>query len=383
MNHFRKIALVSFALSLPGVIGFLFFDHAATSVPIQIANIVFIVIGVVAFFIFLREPTVRGKMIFLNFAVFFLASLTGLLFPFIGKSFFSDNPFAGLYFDQYIMRGMVVFLLAFTVLYAVVDSVFSQFTILRKYIVTFIIVGGVFSYYYHPFFTDPRYLYKTPEIEDFRSVDRVVNDLKMEGNVNPTPSDIAERVTLNAWNANKPVGSLFREDNLARIAFILPYLNGNNYTMLLLKPLYKNVIFIDVLAIMFIIVFFGYQYKKDPPQGAYTEKILFLFLPLCSLDILHYLAYVSLQNYDVYFELYSIGQYLIIVNSLFLLIFFSLRLSFITSVKGEFYERELVLDSEHISRWRDGIDSLIVRHFLNPKTFHGRLFTPRESKPRA
>jgi hypothetical protein len=65
---------------------------------------------------------------------------------------------------------------------------------------------------------------------------------------------------------------------------------------------------------------------------------------------------------------------------LLLLVFFSLRLSFIRSIKGEFYERELVLDSEHISRWRDGIDNLVVRHFLNPETIHGRLFAPREAK---
>jgi hypothetical protein len=273
--------------------------------------------------------------------------------------------------------------MAFSILYAVVDSIFGEFTILRKYAVTAVIVGAVFAYYYHPYFEDVRYLYKTQDIEDFRAVDHAVNNLRNDGLSNPKVEDVAEKLNLKAWNNNKPVGLLFKEDNVNRIAYIMPYLEGNNYTMLLMKPLYQNVIYMDVLAIVFIVVFFGYQYKKDPPQGAYTEKILFLFLPLCSLDILHYFAYVSLQNYEAYVELFNIAQYLIIVNALLLLIFFSLRLSFITSIKGEFYERELVLDSEHISRWRDGIDNLVVRHFLNPKTIHGRLFAPRESKSRA
>jgi hypothetical protein len=60
-----------------------------------------------------------------------------------------------------------------------------------------------------------------------------------------------------------------------------------------------------------------------------------------------------------------------------------MRLRFITSVKGEFYERELVSDSEHISRWRDAFDNLVVRHFLNPQAFHGRLFAPRTPRNEA
>lgn len=383
MSLFLKILLVSLSIILPSIIGLVFFDHWETSIPVWIANSIFILLGVVAWNIYRREPTKRSKTIFLNFAVYFLAAICSLIYPFVGKSILTSNIFANFYFDQYVLRGLVVFLMAFSILYAVVDSIFGEFTILRKYVVTTLIVVGVFAYYYHPYFEDARYLYKTQDIEDFRAVDKVVNDLKEGGLTNPSAENVAHTLTLKAWSNSKPVGILFEADNLNRISYIMPYLEGNNYTMLLMKPLYQNIIYMDVLAIVFIIVFFGYQYKKDPPQGAYTEKILFLFLPLCSLDILHYFAYVSLQNYEAYVELFSIAQYLIIVNAVLLLIFFSLRLSFITSIKGEFYERELVLDSEHISRWRDGIDNLVVRHFLNPKTIHGRLFAPRESKSRA
>jgi hypothetical protein len=74
---------------------------------------------------------------------------------------------------------------------------------------------------------------------------------------------------------------------------------------------------------------------------------------------------------------------LTLLNLLLLLVFFGLRLRFITSVKGEFYERELVSDSEHISRWRDAFDNLVVRHFLNPKAIHGRLFASRTPRNKA
>lgn len=367
----------------PLIAGLALFEHWEQNFATHLVNGIYIVLGFVSFYIFRNEQTIRNKAIFFNFALYFFSGIASLIYPFVGKVVFSADVYSTLYFDQYVLRGLVVFLLAFSVLYAVFDSVFSDFSVLRKYLLTLVIAAGFFSYYYYPFFADAKYVYKTQDISDFRAIDGAVNQLKEKGITSPTPRDVASVVTLNAWKDNSPIGVLFPKDNEARIAAMMPYLEGNNYTLLVFKPLYQNVIFMDVLSIVFIIVFFGYQYKKDPPQGAYTEKILFLFLPLCSLDILHYFAYVNLQNYQLYVELFGIAQYLIVFNALLLLIFFSLRLSFITSIKGEFYERELVLDSEHISRWRDGIDNLVVRHFLNPKTIHGRLFAPREAKSKA
>ncbi|MEP0821986.1 MAG: hypothetical protein HRF44_03975 [Ignavibacterium sp.] len=380
MKLTNKILLLSVGTIFPILVAYSLVDHWEQKFATHLVNGIYILLGFVSFFIFLNEQTPRNKAVFFNFSLYFLSAFASLIYPFVGKAIFSSDVYATLYFDQYVLRGFVVFLLSFAVLYAVLDSVFKEFSVARKYLVTLVVAGGFFAYYYHPFLADPKYVYNTQDIADFRAVDEAVGKLRTSGVSQPTAKQVAQVVTLNAWKDDRPVGVLFPEDNEARISSMMPYLEGENYTLLVFKPLYKNVIFMDVLCIVFIVVFFGYQYKKDPPQGAYTEKILFLFLPLCSLDILHYFAYVNLQNYRLYLELFGIAQYLIVFNALLLLIFFSLRLSFITSIKGEFYERELVLDSEHISRWRDGIDNLVVRHFLNPKTIHGRLFAPREAK---
>ncbi|MEK6755864.1 MAG: hypothetical protein AABZ02_06910, partial [Bacteroidota bacterium] len=183
------------------------------------------------------------------------------------------------------------------------------------------------------------------------------------------------------WKDGKQIGILLDDEKVRRVTEILPYIEGSNVNVLLLKPLYLNTIYLNVLCVVFIFLFFGYQYKNDPPQGAYLEKIIFLFLPYCSLEILHHFAYIKSVEYSTYLYVKEIGRYLSAANLVLLMVFFSLRLRFITSVKGEFYERELVSDSEHISRWRDAFDNLIVRHFLNPKALHGRLFAPRT--PRA
>jgi hypothetical protein len=345
--------------------------------------VLLLLLGVISLVISAKETNKKNKPVFFNFSIFFLLSIGNLIYPFIGNSILPGNQFAALYFYQYIPSGLTIVILSVAIVYVAIDTLFNELSIPQKYAVVAVIVIPIASYYYSPFLSDPKHLYKTEDITDFKSVDSVVRELVNEGVENPRPEQIAVRVKLNAWQEGKQVGVLFEKENVERIATILPYIEGDNFILLLFKPIHMNIIFMNVLSLIFVFVFFGYQYKNDPPQGAYIEKIVFLFLPYFSLDILHFFAYVTSNNYSSYLELYSTAQYLVVFNLFLLLVFFSLRLSFITSIKGEFYERELVLDSEHISRWRDGIDSLVVRHFLNPKTIHGRLFAPRESKSRA
>ncbi|MEX2115518.1 MAG: hypothetical protein WEB37_01425 [Bacteroidota bacterium] len=383
MTLARKI--LSSWLAVVGVfaIAYFSFDHSVMNLLSIVVNVLLLLLGIISLMIFVREPNKKNKPVFLNFSIFFLLSIANLIYPFIGNSILPGNQFAALYFYQYVPSGLTIVVLSLAIVYVAIDTLFNELSIPQKYIVVAAIVIPIAAFYYSPFISDPKHSYKTEDITDFKSVDNVIRELIREGLEQPKPEQIATRIKLSAWQEGKQVGVLFEKENIQRITTILPYIEGDNFILLLFKPIHMNIIFMNVLSLMFVFVFFGYQYKNDPPQGAYIEKIVFLFLPYFSLDILHFFAYVTSNNYASYLELYSTAQYLVVFNLFLLLIFFSLRLSFITSIKGEFYERELVLDSEHISRWRDGIDSLVVRHFLNPKTIHGRLFAPRESKSRA
>jgi hypothetical protein len=344
---------------------------------------VMVLIALVSFYIFRNEPNEKNKPIFLNFTVLFSLASLSFIHYFVGKSFLTGYPFASFYFYQYGTNGLFFFTFALAIIYLVIDTLFNELRTFAKYLITFLIVSGVFVYYYYPILENPRYLYTTEDILDFKAVAAASDKLIAEGTANPTPEQIAAIAHLPAWKDGKEVGTLFTEQKVKRVAELIPYLQGSNYLSLLYKPLHLNVIYMNVLCIIFIFLFFGYQYKNDPPQGAYIEKIVFLFLPYCSLEIVHFFGYIMSVEHAAYMGYYSVGQYVSLFILLMLLIFFSLRLRFITSVKGEFYERELVSDSEHISRWRDGLDNLIVRHFLNPQTFHGRLFTPRPPREKA
>ena len=335
-----------------------------------------LLIGIVAFYIFLREPNSKNKPIFLNFAISFGIWATYFLSTFVGKLFFTNQPFASFYSYQY-FTAAVYFLISFSIVYVVFDSLFHDFKTYKKYVLTFLVVGGTFAYYFNPFFENPKYLYSTPDIVDFRAIRASVAQLRESGKQDITPKDVAAITNLAAWNRGEQVGTLYDDQKVRRVIELSSYLEGENSVVLLFKPLYLNVIYMNVLSLVFVFLFFGYQYKNDPPQGAYIEKIIFLFLPFCSLEILHHFSYIKSVEWGTLVDLHRIGQYLTFVNLLILLVFFGLRLRFITSIKGEFYERELVSDPEHISRWRDAFDSLVVRHFLDPKALHGRLLTPR------
>jgi len=49
-----------------------------------------------------------------------------------------------------------------------------------------------------------------------------------------------------------------------------------------------------------------------------------------------------------------------------------LRLRFIQSVEGRFYESRLIDDASRITRWRDALDNWVLRHFMNSKELEQR-----------
>jgi hypothetical protein len=130
----------------------------------------------------------------------------------------------------------------------------------------------------------------------------------------------------------------------------------------------------NVVCLGLILLFFGYQYKKDPPQGAYIEKIMFMFLVLCSVEIFHSWSFIKSVEWEVYRHMLDIGQYVSIAVLLFITLFFGMRLRFITSVKGEFYEQEILSSPGAVTRWIDWIDELVIAHFFNRKALLGRMF---------
>lgn len=383
MNTFLKIVVAWISLILIGAACLTVFPNCHPSYFALALDAVMLLMGLVSLWIFLKEPSKSNKPIFLNFSVFFFLSLLSFGFKFVGFAFLTKDQWIPFYVFQY-LQILHFFLLASAIVYLVIDCLFNNFAIHRKYVLSSLIVIGTFAYYYYPYFENPNYLRSTQDIVDWKAINGSKKRLAEVGNSNPSAKDIASITNLGIWRDGFQIGTLYEDRKVQRVSELLPYLeHQDNVYVLLYKPLYLNNINVNVMCIVFVFLFFGYQYKNDPPQGAYIEKITFLFLPYCSLEVLHHYAYIKSVEYGTFEEVKQIGLGLSLLNLILLLVFFSLRLRFITSVKGEFYERELVSDAEHISRWRDAFDNLVVRHFLNPKAIHGRLFASRTPRNKA
>ncbi len=368
MSNFKKIFSIWLGfLFLLGVSEF--FPHSEISTVSLLNEALRLLLLVLSVCILIKEPTNKNKFIFFNFAIVFAFAVVNHLYNFVPKGSWESH-----YYYQFLHGIAYPFFLSLAIIYTVIDSLFRDFKTAQKYGIALLIVGGFATWHYLPYFENPKYLYTTEDIRDWKALDNARSQyLETHGSA-PDDEKLAELVTLHAWKDGSPVADLYAGKNLERIQYLSKYLPEDNYLVLLWKPMYTNIINMNVVCVLFLFLFFGYQYKKDPPQGAYVDKIMFLFLLFCSMDALHHFGYIkSLEWSTSLVDAFSIGQYVTIGILLFMILFFSLRLRFITSVQGEFYESELVHNAKHITRWRDWVDNLVVHYFLNPKALRGRL----------
>lgn len=357
-------------------LAYLYYKPTLPNLIITIGIIAQLLLFYLSFMIFLNEPTIKNRYIFLNFSLFFSNSFFYIFYYFGLHHIFFKTKYASVYAYQYFY---IIFqiTLAFAIIYLVVDFLFRNFSTLKKYLISFVIILTIGAYYFSNFFITPDYLYKTENIIYYKAVNNAIEEFKNENNRNPLPNEILDKVELNILRENISIGTFDREAKLAKIKEIMLYIQTDSWIILLYKPLYSNLLYIDVFILLFIFLYFGYQYTKDPPQGAYIDKIMYMLLFIVSLDMLHQWAFIKNVEYIEYMSLFEVGQYFSIAAYAGLVIFFYARLKFIKSVVGEFYETELQSNPEGITRWIDGIDRFILNHFTNPRDLKGRLFEQR------
>jgi hypothetical protein len=376
----KKVLLLWLSSELLFMLSFLLFDHEQVNVFTVINYSIQWLLFLLCLMIVRHEPNRKNKYIFLNFALFFSIAVFFHVYNFVGKTLFSEYQYARLYFNQYVFFCAYLFLLAFALAYLCLDALFREFKTAYKYALTLTIVGGFFVYYYSGYISNPKYLYTTNDAHTWKTLnesrERYVDCFGQE----PSLETLSQISDLKLWKDGEPIGTLFPDEKLRVVTEFYPYLSGANYVILLQRPLYLNAVYMCVLCLGFILLFFGYQYMKDPPQGAYIDKIMFLFLIFCTMEIMHAWSFIKSVEWQSFYELAIIGQGLSLCILLVIAVFFGLRLKFIRSVKGEFYEQEILSSPGSVTRWRDALDDLLVAHFFNRKALLGRLFVSSSDK---
>jgi len=364
-----KIFLLWIAAMALYAASLVFLQHREVSLPALINRALLTLSFFITLFIVLKDQNKKNRFIFLNFLVFFSLTFFAHLYDFVGRTFLTGSKYSAILYYQYYLATFFL-TLSLAIVYLVIDTLFNNFKVVQKYFAAGVIVLFFFVWYFHPILTNPMYMYSTEEMNQWKTLAQHVD--KNPGILDA--GELAKQVNLQSWRDGKAVGPLYPPENARRIEELLPYVEGNSYLMLLTQPLNANVISMNVMIIGFILLFFGYQYRKDPPQGAYVDKIMFVFLVFVSTEILHYWGYMHSVEWQSFTQLFNVGQYITTMMLFMMVVFFGLRLSFISSVQGEFYEAELAANPQRISRWRDWIDNIVLTRFFNFKPFHGRLF---------
>lgn len=340
-----------------------------------------ILLGVVAFFVYRAEIRKESRYVFLNFSIFFLCS--GISFSVCGLLGYLiewGDQWIPFFLNEY-AHILYQSLLIFTVVYLVIDFALHRGTVLQKYLFASAIALLTSWYCFSPYFVDPKYPYSTADIQDYRAIRSAIEQLENTGMPRPTSHEIAGAVHLSAARrlalANQPP-QLGLE---ARVSEILPYLEGDGYVVLIYRTLWWHCLAIALVCIVLIVFSIANQYFTDPPRSAYFEKVVWCLLLYCCFEALHNFAFTKVTSWEMYIQVQSLGWYATMAIMLLFLLLFVVRLGFLSSIEGRYYENRLMTDPSRVTRWRDAFDNWVLHQFMNSAELEQRFLIQRKDKP--
>ena len=323
-------------------------------------------VAIVSFFVSQKEIEKGNRAAFFNFALIF--GVNALLTPayvLLSDTLLSKDAYATVYFNQY-NYALYQFLLSLSVVFAVLHSIRRNWKTYRKYVLSLIVVGCGWLYLFLPYLSDPRFLYSTEDVQLYRLIDKALSRFHETEDCQPTSREIAESIRLFWADDRGERHELVGIEKERRVAELMPYMDGDNHRILILRPLNRNIFLMGLMNLTAIIVFIAFHYLKDPPKGAYLEKVILLMLPYCTFETVHAYVFSNMHSTQAFLRAFALGQMFSVATMLMLILVFCLRLRFLSSIEGRYYESHLVTDPAHITRWRDAFDNWVLRQFMNP-----------------
>lgn len=313
------------------------------------------------------------RYVFLNFALFFVWVLPMLASSFVGRSLFVNYKYAIIYYHTYVNKVGLSFLLVLIILYAVIDYAMAHRTILFKYAASIIATVTILMIFYSPFMTDPFEIYREPQYVLLKKMQEVERVVAKEINRTPTDEELTAAIQAQPVSSRTTENSVTRPVQVQEIHELRPYLEKGGETSIFWKPLDSATVYVSVVSSLILILFMVLLYRSERSSHAYLDKILYIFLILCIVNILHAVGEIRSNSSPIYLDVFRASHFITLVCSLVMLYVLDLKLRFALSVAGKYYEETLSESSLKISRWRDEIDNLILNSFFKRNRFTRRL----------
>jgi hypothetical protein len=329
-------------------------------------------LGVVTFFLCKSELCVATKCIFVNLCIFFLGnSILQPVFDLVRHSFSWSDPWYRIWFYQYYIL-LYMSLLFGSILFLATDRMTDVRETKHKYLFVALLTLAVSAIIAQPYL-----LSKQIDYVDCLAIRRSVDTLSSKGDVQPTPAAIAAYLTGQEELGQISLVKCEDGDRERRIAELLPYVPGVNSVQLLFSPLWRTSAMVALACVILLSLILVHQYVVDKYVSAYVEKIVWCLLVYCMCESLHMYLYTRVSDDSVEKYVALFGQVLSGLVMLAISLLCLLRMHFIQSVEGKYYERKLLADAAGITRWRDSFDNWILHQFMDREELDRRFLTHR------
>ena len=333
-----------------------------------------ILVAIVAGALLWAEGQHRNKAVFTLFVILGCQQILDIAYYFVPGILFADNRFAGVQYYQYVAGGLGLFVQSVCVAGTGILMNTKIPTIKALLMVSAFCLLSLVSFMY-PMIINPRYLYTTADITDFRIVDRAWMEAFNEEKQTPTAEALAGRISLSRWEGNSRIGELSPREKVERVREIEPYLFGNNYNMLVYKPMNEAWWQMNLACAVFLLVLLAFWFIGETPSGVYFDRISVVLFCFSVFEVFHFYTYANLKDYNAYLNYYNTGAFLSLLTVAGLVVLFVQRLGFVLSHEGQYYESRLQATPIRVARWRDGVDEFIIRKFFSQNPYRRRFLT--------
>jgi hypothetical protein len=315
------------------------------------------------------RPALLALTFFFGYAMLMYLSI------FVGTVLFGNNLYAPVYYHQFVNKIGSSAIISVVVVYLIVDYVLHDSRMTAKLAIVVTVVALFLVPLYSPYFVNPLHLYQAEEYSRYLELKVAREQLRAKLQEEPSENHIIQRAIDTRKERAGVIEPSSTQGEASELKAVAPYLSHHDDTVLFWKPLNLSAVYVNGILMILLAGFYVAKFRHDRPQGAYIEKIMLLFFPLCSLQALHSWAHTRSGETNLYYSIQALGQYVTILVLLGFVYVCSVRLRFLLSPAGQYYERQIFLNPERITRWRDEIDNLVLKSIFRKNPLFGRLLT--------
>ncbi len=323
-----------------------------------------LLLGVLAILIAVHS-TKEQRPVFINFALFFASILLLFASSFVGTFLFTGYKFAVIYYHTLVNKIALTLLLFHAILYSILDYLLDRRPVLLKFSLSIAATACMAFIFFQPFLLSPMDQYKEHQYLALDRLGEAAQAFRAGHNRDATGAELLAAVQQSP--AGKGV-AVSQED----IRDLAPYLKDGGDVAVFWKPIDLRTVYADTLVCVLITAFLITLYRSEKPFHSYVDKLQIVFLVLCLLNIIHTLGNIFATTLTSYIAIFQIGHIFTLIISLLLVYVLDLKLRFVLSASGKYYEETLLASPAKVTRFRDEFDQLILKTFLAKDTFKGR-----------